>query len=86
MRGMNNPDEIAGLLREIRDLLAGREAKYDDHLRRLEEIYERQTEKSQRLYLEQMEAYKAATQPWTTWGVVAILTACVVGGLIRIGF
>jgi hypothetical protein len=41
---MNNPDEIAGLLREIRDLLAGREAKYDDHLRRLEEIYERQTE------------------------------------------
>jgi hypothetical protein len=39
---MADPDEVAGLLREIRDLLAAREQQYADHLKKSEELYEQQ--------------------------------------------
>ena len=43
---MDEPNEIAGLLREIRDLLAGREQQYTDHLTRTRELYESQLAQS----------------------------------------
>jgi hypothetical protein len=39
---MNNFDEIAGLLREIRDELKGREQQYADHLKQVRDEYDRQ--------------------------------------------
>jgi hypothetical protein len=76
---MATPEETNDLLREIRDLLANQQSKYEGYLADMERHTERQRERYDEQYGRQLADYKRAawqrTIAWMFWaaGLVGVL-------------